>query len=63
VARARQQGILVTGSEVFAVGRGAVPHAVRIAVSSAPTAADVRQALVTLATLLAAEPGAPAEVL
>jgi DNA-binding transcriptional MocR family regulator len=63
VARARQRGVLVAGAEVFAVGRREVPHAVRIAISATPTRDVVHTALVTLAELLAGEPGARSDVL
>jgi DNA-binding transcriptional MocR family regulator len=62
-AAARQRGVLVAGSELFAVGRREVPHAVRIAISAPRSRELLRAALVTIADLLAREPGAGMDVL
>ena len=45
------------------MGRREAPHAVRIAISTSRARGDVRRALVTIAGLVAGEPGAETEVL
>ncbi len=52
VMQARQRGILVAGAEAFAVGRGEVPHAVRVAIAAPAEREDLRRALTTLHDIL-----------
>ncbi|EWY38938.1 transcriptional regulator [Skermanella stibiiresistens SB22] len=58
VAEARARGIIVTGADVFTVGRGAAPHAVRIGISMPERREDLRHGLEVLADLLASPVGA-----
>lgn len=56
-AEARQRGVGVGSAEVFAVGRGPVPHAVRLCLQAAATAAEVERGLSVLAAMLSERPG------
>jgi len=56
-AEARQRGVGVGSAEVFAVGRGPVPHAVRLCLQAAASAADVERGLTILAGMLSDRPG------
>ncbi len=53
VAHARQRDVLVAGAEAFLVGRGPVPHAVRLAVGTVRDRAELRSALQVLDDVLA----------
>ncbi|HUN51959.1 MAG TPA: PLP-dependent aminotransferase family protein [Candidatus Sulfotelmatobacter sp.] len=55
---ARAKGIVVVPAGTYAVGRVAAPHAVRISLAAASGLATLRQALLTLAALAKAGPGA-----
>lgn len=48
----RQAGVLVRTADHFAVGRTAAPHAVRISLNAAPSAADVARGVRTLVRVL-----------
>jgi DNA-binding transcriptional MocR family regulator len=52
VAQARQRGILITGAEAFAVGREAIPHAVRLALGPPRSGQELERALRTMAEIL-----------
>lgn len=56
-AEARQRGVGVGSAEVFAVGRGSVPHAVRLCLQASATAAEVERGLEILAAMLSERPG------
>jgi DNA-binding transcriptional MocR family regulator len=56
-AEARQRGVGVGSAEVFAVGRGPVPHAVRLCLQASATAAEVERGLEILAGMLSERPG------
>jgi len=56
VAQARHRGVVVTPPGTFAVGRGPVPHAVRLCLGAARDRERLTAALTTLAELLAAPP-------
>jgi DNA-binding transcriptional MocR family regulator len=53
VAQLRQRSVIVAGAEAFLVGRGAVPHAVRIGVGTPRTRAELERALRVIADVLA----------
>jgi DNA-binding transcriptional MocR family regulator len=55
-AEARQRGVGVGSAEVFAVGRGPVPHAVRLCLQASALAAELERGLEILAGLLAERP-------
>lgn len=55
-AEARQRGVGVGSAEVFAVGRGPVPHAVRLCLQASASAAEVERGLGVLAGLLSERP-------
>lgn len=52
VGQARQRGVLVAGAEAFAVGRGDVPHAVRVCIGSVPRREDLKRGLEILGEVL-----------
>ncbi len=56
VARARGRGIVITPPAAFAVGRGPVPHAVRLCLGAVPDRRRLAAALTALAELLDAPP-------
>jgi DNA-binding transcriptional MocR family regulator len=56
-AEARQRGVGVGSAEVFAVGRGPVPHAVRLCLQASGTVAEVERGLEILAGMLSERPG------
>jgi DNA-binding transcriptional MocR family regulator len=56
VAAAERRGVRVTPPDLFATGRAAVPHAVRLCLSAVESEARLEEALATLAALLAAPP-------
>ena len=56
VSETRQRGVMLTGADVFMVGRGAAPHAVRVGLSMPTRREDVRHGLEVIAEL-ADEPG------
>ncbi|HEX9771490.1 MAG TPA: PLP-dependent aminotransferase family protein [Kiloniellales bacterium] len=55
-AEARHRGVGVGSAEVFAVGRGPVPHAVRLCLQASASAAEVERGLEILAGMLAERP-------
>jgi hypothetical protein len=55
-AEARARGVGVGSAEVFAVGRGSVPHAVRLCLQASANAAEVERALHTIAGMLGERP-------
>jgi DNA-binding transcriptional MocR family regulator len=61
-AEARARGVLVTPAEAFAVGRAAVPHAVRLCLGAARTRASLSRGLEAVAGLLRAGEGSGAAV-
>jgi DNA-binding transcriptional MocR family regulator len=62
VSETRQRGVMLTGADVFMVGRGAAPHAVRIGLSMPPRREDVRHGLEVIAELLMSPAGASLSV-
>ncbi|HYM32050.1 MAG TPA: PLP-dependent aminotransferase family protein [Candidatus Cybelea sp.] len=58
VEGARAKGIVIVPAGTFAVGRAEAPHAVRISLSAAPDTSTLKSALVTLADMARAGPGA-----
>jgi DNA-binding transcriptional MocR family regulator len=52
VGQAKQRGVLVAGSEAFAIGRRNVPHAVRVCIASVPNRDDLRRGLEILGDVL-----------
>ena len=58
VAETRSRGIILTGADVFMVGRGAAPHAVRVGLSMPARREDVRHGLEVIADLLCSPAGA-----
>ncbi len=52
----RERGVAVAPAEVFAVGRGAAPHAVRISLGAVPREDDLRRGLTVVAELLTTTP-------
>jgi DNA-binding transcriptional MocR family regulator len=52
VAQARQRGVLVAGSDAFAIGRKDVPPAVRVCLGSVPHRDDLRRGLEILGEVL-----------
>ncbi len=57
VAQARMRGVAVASPELFAVGRGAAPHAVRLSVCAPADESTLRRGLEVLAELLDSPPG------
>lgn len=55
-AEARERGVGVGSAEVFAVGRGPVPHAVRLCLQASVSTAEVERGLVILADMLSERP-------
>jgi DNA-binding transcriptional MocR family regulator len=55
-AEARERGVGVGSAEVFAIGRGSVPHAVRLCLQASATAAEVERGLHTIASMLSEGP-------
>jgi DNA-binding transcriptional MocR family regulator len=55
-AEARQRGVGVGSAEVFAVGRGPVPHAVRLCLQAPATAEELERGLGVLAAMLRERP-------
>jgi len=55
-AEARERGVGVGSAEVFAVGRGPVPHAVRLCLQASASAAEVERGLETIAGMLSERP-------
>jgi DNA-binding transcriptional MocR family regulator len=55
-AEARQRGVGVGSAEVFAVGRGPVPHAVRLCLQAPATIEDLERGLNVLAAMLSERP-------
>jgi DNA-binding transcriptional MocR family regulator len=62
VSETRQRGVMLTGADVFMVGRGAAPHAVRIGLSMPTRREDVRHGLEVIAELLMSPAGASLSV-
>ena len=63
VARAQLAGAAVSSAEAFVVGRGTVPHAVRVCLSTPRTRAELERGLAALAATLRSTPSnAPALV-
>ena len=62
VSETRQRGIMLTGADVFMVGRGATPHAVRVGISMPQRRDDVRHGLEVIAELLMNPVGASLSV-
>jgi DNA-binding transcriptional MocR family regulator len=56
VTQSRRKGVAVTSPEVFAVGRGATPHCVRICLGAVSDRERLAKGLEILAELLAASP-------
>jgi DNA-binding transcriptional MocR family regulator len=56
VAQARSRGVAVNSSEIFAVGRGAAPHAIRLCLGATEDRLTLERGLKTLADLLAGSP-------
>jgi len=56
VAAAENRGVRVTPPDLFATGRGAIPHAVRLCLSAVESEARLEAGLGTLAALLPAPP-------
>jgi DNA-binding transcriptional MocR family regulator len=52
VEQARQRSVLVTGAESFAVGREAIPHAVRLGIAAPPSQQALRRGLGILREIL-----------
>lgn len=52
VAEARRRGVLVTGGDAFAIGRGSSPHAVRVGLCMPADREEVARGLRTLADVL-----------
>lgn len=52
VDQAAQRGVLVAGAEAFVVGRGEVPHAVRVSTGRAADRAELRRGLAGLVEVL-----------
>ncbi|UCF21526.1 MAG: PLP-dependent aminotransferase family protein [Gemmatimonadota bacterium] len=52
VEQARQRGVQVTGAESFAVGREAIPHAVRLGIAAPRSHAALRRGLAILREIL-----------
>ena len=52
VGQAKQRGVLVAGSEAFAIGRRNVPHAVRVCIGSVPHRDDLRRGLEVIGEVL-----------
>ena len=50
--RPEARGVILTGADVFMVGRGAAPHAVRVGVSMPARREEVRHGLEVIADLL-----------
>ncbi len=55
-AEARERGVGVGSAEVFAVGRGPVPHAVRLCLQASASAAEVERGLQIVAGMLTERP-------
>ena len=55
-AEARERGVGVGSAEVFAVGRGPVPHAVRLCLQASASASEVERGLETIAGMLCERP-------
>jgi hypothetical protein len=53
VAQLRQRSVIVAGAEAFLVGRGPVPHAVRIGVGTPRSRDELQRALDVIADALA----------
>jgi DNA-binding transcriptional MocR family regulator len=62
VSETRQRGVMLTGADVFMVGRGAAPHAVRVGLSMPMRREDVRHGLEVIAELLMSPAGASLSV-
>ncbi len=56
VAQARARGVALASGEVFAVGRGAVPHGVRVSLGAVRERAQLERALRTVADILSEQP-------
>jgi DNA-binding transcriptional MocR family regulator len=56
VQRAQAEQVLVSAAEIFAVGRSAAPHAIRLSVAAVADAETLRQGLATIAKLIRAPP-------
>ncbi|MEM9488243.1 MAG: aminotransferase class I/II-fold pyridoxal phosphate-dependent enzyme [Myxococcota bacterium] len=54
--QARARGVLIASSELFAVGRSAAPHAIRLSVGAPESIDQLQSALTILAELLATAP-------
>jgi DNA-binding transcriptional MocR family regulator len=55
-AEARDRGVGVGSAEIFAVGRGSVPHAVRLCLQASASAAEVERGLDIVAGMLSERP-------
>ena len=55
-AEARERGVGVGSAEVFAVGRGPVPHAVRLCLQASASTAEVERGLAILTDMLSERP-------
>ncbi len=55
-AEARERGVGVGSAEIFAIGRGSVPHAVRLCLQASATAAEVERGLDIVAGMLNERP-------
>ncbi|AWK89048.1 PLP-dependent aminotransferase family protein [Azospirillum thermophilum] len=62
IAEARRRGAIVTGADVFAVGRSSAPHAVRVALSKPPSREEAERGLRALAATLDAPATAPLSI-